>query len=188
MTTKEIEFMIQVALGVFSVDSEGNVWRHGRMMGGSHTGTDSYIKMFHQKRKADVSIKSGYPTITFSLGHRRRYNIMAHRIVWMIINHSDIPKGMEINHKDGIRKNHHPSNLEVTTHSKNALHGIHMLGRRIRPGQRMSSVQLTEQDVVEIRELWAKRAMTQKAIADHYGTYQTTIGHIVRGETWKDLL
>lgn len=183
MTEKEREFMIQVALGVFSVDVNGNVWRHGRMMGGSHKGRPSYIKMFNRPQNAATSMKSGYPMVMFSLGHRKRFGILAHRAVWMIANHSDIPDGMEINHKDENRANHHPANLEMVTRSQNTLHTL-----KNRQGKRdRQSAKLTDGDVIEIRKLWDQGQMTQAAIAEHYRTSQSVVSHIVRRHTWKHL-
>jgi len=51
------------------------------------------------------------------------------------------------------------------------------------PGRR-----LTDELVREIRDRYAAGGVTQKALAEDYGVVKSTVGMIVRGETWKHLL
>lgn len=48
-------------------------------------------------------------------------HIYAHRLVWLAFN-GTIPKGMQINHKNGKKNNNHISNLELVTCSENIRH------------------------------------------------------------------
>jgi len=51
------------------------------------------------------------------------------------------------------------------------------------PGRR-----LTDELVREIRDRYAAGGVMQKALAEDYGIVKSTVGMIVRGETWKHLL
>jgi len=63
----------------------------------------------------------GYEVINFSLNGKRFAGIRFHRLLWETWK-GRIPKGLEINHKDGIKTNNSLSNLEVVTHKENMQH------------------------------------------------------------------
>lgn len=52
----------------------------------------------------------------------KKYYKRVHRLVYQYFV-GDIPDGMQINHKDGNKKNNHFSNLELATNSENTKHG-----------------------------------------------------------------
>lgn len=54
-------------------------------------------------------------------------------------------------------------------------------------GQRSSRAKLTERQVREIRRLYSTGDYTYKQIADRFGVARSTIGGIIRGETWSYL-
>lgn len=45
--------------------------------------------------------------------------LLLHRLVWML-QHGEIPEGMEVDHIDRNKGNNHPSNLRLATKSENA--------------------------------------------------------------------
>ena len=47
--------------------------------------------------------------------------ILAHRLVYLCLK-GEIPDGHTINHKDGVKTNNHPKNLESVTFQKNMEH------------------------------------------------------------------
>lgn len=53
-----------------------------------------------------------------------------HRLVYEAISGKEIPKGYEINHKDGNRSNNKITNLELVTRSENLKHSYCELGRQ----------------------------------------------------------
>jgi hypothetical protein len=188
MTDHERAFLALVAIGVFSVDSEGRIWRHRRMIAGSQTGAPPYWKDI-DTRRAEISESDGYPTVLFSDGTEQRKKVFAHRVVWMLANKGDLPHPLEINHKDGIKGNTHPSNLEPVTRSGNIIHAIRVLGRKPRDqkGQKSSRARLTEEQVLEIRKLCEAKAMAQTRIAQLFGVTQTTVSHIYLRQTWTNI-
>ena len=53
-------------------------------------------------------------------------------------------------------------------------------------GEEHPMSKLTEKKVVEIRKKYGERKHTQKVLAEKYGVRRTQIGHIVRGDEWKN--
>jgi len=141
--------------------------------------------MLDVPRRAETSEKTGYPVVTCSVNQRRVY-VAAHRIVWMIANHADIPDGMEINHLDGNRSNHHPRNLEIVTRQENTAHAFRCLPRKKKAqrGEMNAGAKITAEDVSQIRQLWATGAVTQREIGERFGIKQSTVSCIVRRDTW----
>ena len=56
---------------------------------------------------------------------------------------------------------------------------------RVKNGESHPRARLTAQDVLEIYARYRKGGVSQKALGEAFGTTQTTIGRIVRGESWK---
>lgn len=186
MNQAEKEFMVQMAMGVFKIDQQGLVWRMGRWVGGSKTGSPSYLRMYQEPKRAETSEKTGYPVVIFTV-EQKRHAVAAHRIVWMIFAHMKIPSGMEINHKDGNKKNHHPQNLEVATRQQNSLHAgrvLGVLGKKKQSGSMNAMAKLTEIQVAEIREMCRNRSMAQSRIAKMYGVKQATVSAIHLKKSW----
>jgi hypothetical protein len=180
---QERAFLAQMALGWFSVASDGAIWRHARWTQG---GTPRLIAI--EPTRAESSESEGYPTVLFydpTTGDRLK--VFAHRIVWMVANQRSIPEPMQINHKDGVRSNSAPSNLELVTPSENVTHGIRVLGRRSKAqdGAANAQAKLTATEVAEIRTLWEAKALSQEDMATRFGVTQSTISAIVLRKSWR---
>ena len=189
MKTNEAEFLAQMALGYFRVDADGTIWRCARSVGGSRTGSPSYMKMIRPSR-ADRSESHGYTKVMFTALSRVRLSIYAHRVVWMVANHAEIPESMEINHKDGNPRNNRPDNLEVVTRQENALHAgrvLRVLGKKNQYGEKNTSAKLTPLQVVEIRRICAGKELSQGVIAAMFGVSQRTVSEIHLRKTWKHI-
>lgn len=186
MTEDEAAFLKYVGLGWFTVDQLGKVWRHyGRR--GQRWGGAEVVKARRRPTRAErsKSCKGGYLRVMFADGAKRR-RVAAHRIVWMMFHHRDIPAGLEINHKDGNKQNNAPSNLEMVTRSQNTRHAVRVLDKIIRP-RATPGAKLTRQQVIEIRDLWNRKAMTQPELATHYGMSVISIQGIIYRRTWKHI-
>lgn len=66
--------------------------------------------------------KKGYLRTTMAVKKGKYRTEYIHRLVWMSFNNKKIPKGLEINHKDGNKSNNNLNNLEVVTHKENMIH------------------------------------------------------------------
>jgi hypothetical protein len=93
------------------------------------------------------------------------------------------PERMEVNHRDGNKRNNHSSNLEYITHIENLAHARETGLNDLR-GEANARSKLTEAQVVEIRSL-AKEGIVHRAIARTFEVHPTQISSIVRRDQWK---
>lgn len=108
-----------IEAGVIEVRPDGTVWKLRNM---NATPLDA-------PRRMETRSSNGYLSVKVCL-EGRQYAMTAHRLAWTVLRRS-IPAGMEINHKDGVKTNNHPDNLEVVTGSENNLHAYRTLGRKL---------------------------------------------------------
>lgn len=174
MTNSEQALLAQIAMGIFSTDEAGAIWRHFRLSNGAALQIRPLLPLVPPER-AEVRVTSGYLRVQFMAGEER-HQVYAHRVIWLIHSRQPIPEGLEINHIDGIKTHNAPSNLEIVTKSENQLHALHQLGKlssRKYPGAKLTTIQ-----VYEIRKLYDTKAMTQAAIAKQYGVSVRTVSLI----------
>lgn len=55
-------------------------------------------------------------------------------------------------------------------------------------GEATHNAKLTEEDVIEIRSLYAAGGETHRSLADQFDVHRQTIHHVLSGATWKHLL
>uniref|UniRef100_A0A6M3J4A2 Putative homing endonuclease n=1 Tax=viral metagenome TaxID=1070528 RepID=A0A6M3J4A2_9ZZZZ len=89
------------------------------------------------------------------------------------------PGGAWVHHIDGTRDNNQVSNLEYIDAHKHKVMSTQ--------GARSSSAKLTEQDVREIRRMYAAGAFSYDVLGDLYGVHPSNIHLIVHRCTWKYL-
>lgn len=164
------------------IDSQGRIWRI------SKRGWDRWNKRVRvnscTKTRAEHRVPQGYLQIRVMYG-KKRYHTSAHRVVFMHFN-GEIPKGMTINHKNGIKDDNRPENLELMTHSEQTIHARRVLkrGRLDQSGEKNSMSKLTKRDVKEIR-IRRSNGEALKSIAKDYGVAYQTISKIARGDRWS---
>ena len=105
----------------------------------------------------------------------------AHRLSWQFT-YGDIPEGMCVLHRCDNPGCVNPSHLFLGTHADN-MHDAAQKGR-LAHGEENGRHKLTGEDVLEIRELLAKGALTQQNIADEFGVSQAHVSYIKHGKTW----
>ena len=168
--------------GEFEIDEQGRIWRllvrRGHKSGGVRF--DPVIP----RRRAEQSA-GRYLQVTHRIGDKR-IHVSAHRLVWQYL-FGVIPKGMEINHKNGVKTDNRPENLEVVTPSENALHA-HKLGlAAARKGSACNLSKLQEDQVIEIRRLYHSKQYNQAELGRMFGISGSQIGMIVRGKSWSHI-
>lgn len=131
-------------------------------------------------RRAENKLKTGYLQVRVS-HNGKRVNGLAHRLVWQFFQ-GDIPDGMVLNHKNGVKSDNRLSNLEVCTYSENQKHA-HRTGLIDQRGQKNPHAKLTDKEVVEIRLIYSQGSCTQEELGKRYKVAFQTISDIVRGRT-----
>lgn len=93
------------------------------------------------------------------------------------------PKGYEVNHIDGNKKNPHVDNLEYITHSKNIKHA-YKLDLRSQKCESNNNSKLKKEDILKIRKLYEAEKYYQKEIAKLFDVSQSHISDIVNRQVW----
>ena len=121
---------------------------------------------------------NGYLLISFSVKGVKGL-ISAHRLVWQYFN-GQIPEGLTINHKNGVRDDNRLENLELATNQEQSIHARDVLcvGPAATPGENHCRAKLSNAQVVEIRER-AKKGEKRKDIAKCFGVANQTVSKIV---------
>lgn len=143
--------------GKFRVDDAGRVWRGNRR---AENDAGEYLQV-------KVMI-SGV-----------RHYTCAHRLVVHALR-GPIPTEHVINHKNGVKKDNHPENLEVVTASNNAMHA-NREGLRDQRGQKNPAAKISDANVARIRLRYAEGGISQAQLAHEFGVTFQAISKIVRG-------
>lgn len=111
----------------------------------------------------------------------KRVNRYIHRLVIASFV-GPIEKGMEVNHKDGDKRNNVLQNLECVTHAENqrhaSVHGLYQCG------ECHHAARLSKEDVIGIRKMRAETGVSYKKIGMAFGVYPQTAHAIVTGKRW----
>jgi hypothetical protein len=138
--------------------------------------------------------KAGYLAtgLTSPLRPCRPRTVMAHRVV-AIANFGPPPHdGAEVNHKNGIKHDNRPTNLEWATKLENVRHawaaGLHDVDRYRVPkiGTRNPNAKLDDDTVRAIHRL-LKQGFTHKATASQFGVAPSCVSLIARGARWRHI-
>lgn len=163
--TEPEKFFIQKYLdGVIDVSENGLVY---------NTITARYIGAISTGR---------YPKISMARGPKDIVHIQIHRLVWLIYR-GDIPEGIEINHKDGIKSNPSLDNLELMTPSQNSQHAVDSGFSPSISGHLNGNAKFSREQVEEIRKRY-EMGERQIDIAKDLGVSRPTIGLIVNLKTY----
>lgn len=125
-----------------------------------------------------------YQIINFSTVDNKKQTFRLHRLVMMAFNPVENMDELEVNHKDGNKKNNKLENLEWCTSSENQKHAFATGLQKARRGEKSNFAKLTEEDIKLIFEL-RKKGLTQKAIGEIVGCTDSNVAYILRGKTWQ---
>ena len=129
--------------------------------------------------------KHGYPSASLWLGNKE-YKTRVHCLVAYAFLGCR-PDGCDVNHIDGNKTNNLPVNLEYCTRSQNNQHA-YATGLKISlKGEDTVKCKLTNEQVIEIRVLYAAGGVSHRQLAELYGIAHTNIGCLLRKKTWKHI-
>ena len=89
---------------------------------------------------------------------------------------------VEVNHKNGVKTDNAPNNLEWTTRSANLLHA-YRTGLKSNRGELGPTAKLTEMDVLDIKES-LRDGVKGTVLAKKYGVGKHVIYNIKHNKTW----
>lgn len=171
------DFVYQAVVnGELLIDNKGQVWRVAVRKGNRWSGRTHVVPC--KKRRAEHKTASYLQVRLMVSG--TRVSASAHRLVWRHFN-GPIPEGLTINHKNGVKTDNRPENLEAMTYAENLKHAYRM-GLKDQSGQTNPAAILADTQVEVIRQTYAEGQTTQAALAERYGVTFQTISDIVRGK------
>ena len=181
----EVRAHTLVERGELEIDEDGRVWKtHERR----YNRWSGEIMVCPCKRKrADYREGNGYHRVKIKK-NKVTTRAAAHRLVWHHF-HGPIPDGLTINHKNGVRHDNRPQNLELATHSQQALHAVHVLKTMplaLLKGEECPNSKLTESEVIEIRRLLEEGIMG-KELATRFSVSRSNISRIRLRQTWAHI-
>lgn len=170
-TGKTEAFVYQAILdGSFEITSTGEVWR-----------------VRPKRHRVDMTTSSGYRLVKI-MRRGTQVTTGAHRLVWHHFR-GPIPPGLTVNHKNGIKHDNRPENLELMTCSEQIRHAVHVLkvGRAAnQDGEKNHNAKLRARAVREIRR---RRAAGESltTLAKAFGVSFQTVSKVARGDRWASI-
>lgn len=126
---------------------------------------------------------SGYGSVSFCL-KTEKYKLGAHVVICLTFNGPKPTPTSVVNHKNGIKLDNRPENLEWTTYAENSSHS-HTFNKKA--GFIVEKSKLNEQQVLEIYQRLLKGERTQ-ALAKEYEVSRHAISHIKFKKFWTYIL
>ena len=96
------------------------------------------------------------------------------------------PKGLDLNHINGIKTDNRPENLEYLTRSDNNKHAF-SIGLMSNVGENSSRALFTEKEVQGIRATYANGGYTHRSLAKKLGVSKSTITAIILRYNWAHI-
>lgn len=140
-------------------------------------------KPLSQKTKAN-----GYKEVNLYLEKNKGASKYVHRLIAQTFL-GEIPKGYNINHRDGDKNNNNLSNLEIVTFSENQRHAYKMglIKHNAPKGSQNVNSKLTEKDVLLIRE-YHRKTKSLKMVCELYPhLHKGTLGKIIYRNSWTHI-
>lgn len=125
-----------------------------------------------------------YQIINLSKLDSSKQTFRIHRLVLMAFNPVENMDSLEVNHKDGNKKNNKLENLEWCTRIENQQHAYTTGLAKGRRGEKSNFAKLTNNDIQKIFEM-RKLGKTQKEIADIIGCTRSNISYILNKKSWQ---
>lgn len=90
----------------------------------------------------------------------------------------------QVNHKDGVKMNNKPENLEWCTGRQNKAHAYRIGLQKPTRGEKSGMAVLNDKKVVAIRKKYGDGGVSMKELAERYSVTTMTVFFIVHRKTW----
>lgn len=176
MTKSEQVLVDMIYNNILKIDELGLVWKIKK----KHKEWVGYKDCIPTLQGSETD--NGYIRLTIRDENGITRKAQAHRVIF-IYNYGDIPEGIQVNHKDGIKHNNKIDNLELMTPSQQMIHAINILGRKIGNrtcGENRKGVhsKITKEEKEEI----INSKFSSKELSMKYNITRERINQIKRGE------
>lgn len=125
---------------------------------------------------------SGYLTIQRRV-NGRFMQAYAHCVVYEHI-YGEIPKGLEVNHVNGVKSDNRLCNLEAVSKSENQLHAYRLGLSKKKHGEANPATRFTDEHIAQVRALGAT-GLGQHRIGKIVGMSQTHVGRVLRDPAYR---
>jgi hypothetical protein len=169
MTPGETVFFEQMALSVFSIDANGQIWRHKTNFAGAGWHDLPAPRRAEQRyqRYLYVRVWAGEGNV----------NTLAHRLVWLHFR-GEIPDGLTPNHENGDGHDNRPENLtRLLTQSEQMRHAYRELGHT-NPNAHLNWP--------AVRAIRARAGEPKEQLAAEFGVGLSTIKDVLSSRTWRE--
>lgn len=126
--------------------------------------------------------KKGYTYVVLTDSKGEHFQRPVHQLVCRAFRGPS--RGLEPNHRNGVKCDNRASNLEWKTHRENINHAYR--NGLSQSGERHYAAKLTCQQVRSIRRL-SRKSIPHHKIANRFGVNRSCVSQIIRGVTWKHL-
>lgn len=162
---------------IYSVSNFGNVVRH------SNKGSDGRKPKTKRMSQKAAGWKGEYLAVTLTENNITK-NQYVHRIVASAFLGIPADKSLQVNHKDGNKRNNHVENLEWVTAKENQQHRYSVLGHS-QKGENNATNKYPESTIIKIREMFKSGLYSQREIARQTGVDYRYVHTIVHNRVWK---
>ncbi len=127
---------------------------------------------------------SGYLRVNLTRDGRSKYRYVHHLAAYTFI--GPRPKGMDVNHKNGLKTDNRAENLEYLSRRENMKHARQM-GLHDNRGERHYLAKLTDEQAFQIRVAASCCGISAEEMSDSLDVSVKLIRQILTRKTWKHL-
>lgn len=125
-----------------------------------------------------------YQIINLSKNDTTKQTFKVHRLVLMAFKPINNMENLEVNHRDGNKKNNSLDNLEWCTPKENIRHACVNGLIKARKGEKSNFSKLSKENVQQIF-LLRENGLTQQQISEIIGCSRSNISYILNKKTWQ---
>ena len=162
---------IQGYEGLYAVSDYGRI---RRLVSGTNTYAGKILTPI-------INRKTGYPYVKL-VKNGKTHKVKLHLTVAQAFLDPPTDPNFIVNHIDGDKTNAHVVNLEWISRSENTKHAIKLGLQPLCYAERNGMSKLSNEQVEEIKRLYATNEYTQKQLADKFELSKTYVNYLLNGK------